>query len=153
MADYAVTTLSFSMATKTHPEYHRKPFIIWRGPGRIFAEFDTLPQCMAFMQTLGLHFHSFVADEETASWGGLLSIKTIREGLLEPNPGGFYTLEDVCQDAMPIMATSNGSTVTCYYYNDGYILRFYRPNPNAKAVYKPLSLEAQTKYREEHGSF
>lgn len=31
--------------------------------------------------------------------------------------------------------------VDCYFLNDGETIHIYRPNPNAKEVYKPLSLK------------
>ena len=55
--------------------------------------------------------------------------------------GGFWKLSDIPDDAKPFKALSNGSIVDCYFLNDGETIHIYRPNPNAKEVYKPLSLK------------
>ena len=54
--------------------------------------------------------------------------------------------------AKPIKALSNGSIVTCYYFRDKYNLFFYRPNPNCKQIYKPLSLKQHIKHIKKHGT-
>lgn len=51
----------------------------------------------------------------------------------------FWNTDELPDGAKPIKALSNGHIVTCYYYNDGKVVHFYRPNPNAKHVYKPLT--------------
>lgn len=49
----------------------------------------------------------------------------------------FYSLDTLPSDAIKYTDLSNWSLVDCYYTNDAV----YRPNPNAKNVYNPLSLE------------
>ena len=50
----------------------------------------------------------------------------------------FMKLSDIPNGAKPFKALSNGSIVDCYFLNDGKTIHIYRPNPNAKNVYKPL---------------
>lgn len=63
----------------------------------------------------------------------------------------FWKLSDLPKNAKPIFALSNGSIVKCYYTNTKTTVRIYRPNPNAKAIYKPLSLEKHIAHHKKNG--
>lgn len=64
----------------------------------------------------------------------------------------FWELAEIPVGAFPIVGLSNGSLVRCYATNDGETVHVYRPNPNAKAVYHPLTIEAHLAYIRAHGS-
>lgn len=64
----------------------------------------------------------------------------------------FWNVSEIPAGAYPIMGFSNGSLVHCYATNDGETIGIYRPNPNAKAVYHPLTIEAHLAYIRAHGS-
>ena len=49
----------------------------------------------------------------------------------------FCSLDTLPEDAKKYTGLCNGSLVDCYYTKD----HVYRPNPNAKNVYIPLSLD------------
>lgn len=60
--------------------------------------------------------------------------------------GGFWKLSDIPENAKPFKALSNGSIVNCFFLNNGETIHIYRPNPNAKEVYKPLALKERIKF-------
>lgn len=65
-----------------------------------------------------------------------------------------YTITDTeLKQAKQIYALCNGSTVPCYYVTTKTHVLIYRPNPNCKEFYKPLSIEEHIKYQEENGIF
>ena len=45
---------------------------------------------------------------------------------------------------------SNGSIVDCYAGIGENIIEIFRPNPNAKEVYQPMTHEEEMKYRKEN---
>lgn len=65
----------------------------------------------------------------------------------------FWNLSEIPSGAKPIKALSNGSFVTCYFLNDGKIVHWYRPNPNSKNVYKPMTLQQHIRHREVYGLY
>lgn len=48
----------------------------------------------------------------------------------------FWSMDQVPHGAKPYVDLCNGSYVTCYIHDDGHTVSFYRPNPNAKDVYR-----------------
>lgn len=59
----------------------------------------------------------------------------------------FRKIEELPNGCKPIYSMCNGSTVKCYVHKDGGTITIYRPNPNAKEVYKPLESDEARKYR------
>lgn len=57
----------------------------------------------------------------------------------------FYTLAEVPKEAKPYYDIVNAEYVTCYILDTGDKVTTYKPNPNAKNVYKPLDYHAMTK--------
>lgn len=53
----------------------------------------------------------------------------------------FWHREEVPAEAKAVVGMCNGSYVTCYVLNHGDSVDFYRPNPNAKEVYDPRTIE------------
>lgn len=51
----------------------------------------------------------------------------------------FWKLEELPEGCKPVEDLSNGSKVRCFAHNDGETLTIYRPNPNAKDVYIPMT--------------
>ena len=58
----------------------------------------------------------------------------------------FWKMEDIPENAVKYTDLSNGSLVDCYYTNENNIYTVYRPNPNAKEVYKPMGLKQHLEY-------
>ena len=104
-----------------------------------FAEMHTIEQLEKFSNMLGFTYtpEEVSQSEEHGKYRRYSISRTIDDRC----GGGFWKLSDIPDDAKPFKAPSNGSIVDCYFLNDGETIHIYRPNPNAKEVYKPLSLE------------
>lgn len=58
----------------------------------------------------------------------------------------FWKMEDIPENAVKYTDLSNGSLVDCYYTNENDVYTQYRPNCNAKEVYKPMGLKQHIEY-------
>lgn len=67
--------------------------------------------------------------------------------------GYFWKKSKLPKDCRRIKALSNGSIVTCYYKKHKNKVKFYRPNPNEKKIYKPLSLDNHIKHQQKYGVY
>lgn len=63
----------------------------------------------------------------------------------------FWKMEELPDGVKPIYAMCNGCMVQCYFRTMEYDVEFYRPNPNAKNVYIPLSFEEMQRVKKENG--
>lgn len=132
--------------------FHRYKCIVHDGWEWYLAEFNTDEQLDEWLEFTGIH-KTLVEEKpalnpECGIWRRYdCDVEYDRNEIC----GGFWKLSEVPTQAKPILGHSNGSIVTCYIWNDGKQLHIYRPNPNAKEVYKPLSLEEHIKYMNEHG--
>lgn len=63
----------------------------------------------------------------------------------------FWDMKEVPENAKKFKGLSNGSLVDCYYIHTENGAEIYRPNPNAKEVYKPLSLEEHLEFQRVNG--
>lgn len=63
----------------------------------------------------------------------------------------FWKMEELPEGVKPIYAMCNGSMVQCYFRTMEHDVEFYRPNPNAKNVYIPLSFEEMQRVKKENG--
>ena len=62
----------------------------------------------------------------------------------------FRDLKILDNECIKYKWLSNWSLVDCYVKVDEKIIRVYRPNPNEKDVYKPLSLTDHIQYQRIH---
>ena len=111
-----------------------------------FATFHSKAQLDRFAKVIGFTYK--LREKST----GLVIYECDRNFIGGSN-GGFWKLEDLPRGAKPIKALSNGSIVDCYFTNDGRNVIFYRPNPNAKDVYKPLSLAEHIEHTKKYGTY
>lgn len=132
--------------------FHRSKCIIHDGWEWYLAEFHTDEQLDKWLEYADIH--KTLIEEKRAlnpqcgMWRRYdLDVEYDRSEC----EGGFWSVGSVPREAKPIMGHSNGSIVTCYIWNDGKKLHIYRPNPNAKSVYKPLSVQEHIKYFKENG--
>lgn len=65
----------------------------------------------------------------------------------------FWSLDEIPLEAKPTKALGNGDIVDCFFVNKNDVLTIYRPNPNAKEIYHPLSLEEHLRYQENNPVF
>lgn len=130
---------------------HRSNIIIRTVDGyNIAAEFDTVQQLEFFMRTVGMDF-TMEEWKEIPEYGFWRRGSTSHR--LVTHPKYFWSMEEIPADARPIKALSNGSIVTCYFTNNGETVTIYRPNPNAHAVYQPLTIEEHIAHRNIYGLY
>lgn len=139
-----------SMLDGIDDRYHRSHIIIHVG-NHYFAEFDTIDQLEFFAKTLGFNYE--MVEERLWRDTEMIWRKYSMSHEINNNNGYFWKLADIPENAKPIKALSNGSIVTCYFVNDGKTINFYRPNPNAKEVYKPLSIDDYIAHRRIYGLY
>lgn len=138
-----------SIVEQTDSRLHRSKIIIHKADGFYFAEFSTMEQLELFAQTLG--FTYTLREERKNAQCGLWQLFDIDRRINDSCAGGFWKLSDLPKGARPFKALSNGSIVTCYFTNDGETITMYRPNPNAKEVYKPLPIELHIAHQKIYG--
>ena len=63
----------------------------------------------------------------------------------------FWDSTDIPVGANKFKGLSNGSYVDCYYVHTDNGSIIFRPNPNAKEVYKPLTLQEHLAYSRVNG--
>ena len=145
-------TNRLTMVDNTCAQYHRSHIIIHSLDGHwIDAEFETVEQLDFFAQTLGFTYEA-VKWEESERFGIYREYR-LSHILDMKSHKSIWSLEEVPEGAKPIKALCNGSIVTCYFTNDGETIRFYRPNPNAKNIYHPLSIENHIAHKKIYGSY
>lgn len=108
------------------------------------ASFWTMEQLDRFCKTLGI---SYTLMQERPGYREYSMSHNFRE------TKGFWKLEDVPAGCTPIKLLSNGSVVDGYFRTTEHEVEIYRPNPNAKAVYKPLSIEEHITFQRENGIY
>jgi hypothetical protein len=54
----------------------------------------------------------------------------------------FWNMEEIPEGANKFVGLSNGSYVDCYYADVDGIRTIFKPNPNAKEVYKPYNYQS-----------
>ena len=63
----------------------------------------------------------------------------------------FWSLDELPEGVKPVYAKENGYMVQCYFRTLEHDVEFYRPNPNAKDVYRPLCFYDEKQINEENG--
>lgn len=135
---------------RTDTQWHRSPIILHADSMFYFAEFENVEQLDFFASTVGFTYTA-IDWRETERCGIWRDYETSHK--ITTAPRSFWSLEELPTGAKPIKALSNGSLVTCYYTNDGETITFYRPNPNAKNVYRPMTIEQHIAHRNIYGMY
>ena len=126
-----------TIVEKTDEQIRSHIIIYQNGPfGYHFAEMDTIEQLENFSKKLGF---SYTQEEFNYSVEQGVYIKCRLSHSIDDN-NSFMELSSVPKGARSFKALSNGAIVDCYFLNDGKTIHIYRPNPNAKDVYKPLGI-------------
>ena len=81
---------------------------------------------------------------------GVLDIVYYKQELVE---GSFWNKRQLPKHARKIKLLSNGDIVNGYVLTTNDKLYVFRPNPNAKKVFKPLPLKKHIKYQLKYGTF
>jgi hypothetical protein len=129
-----------STVEKVNRKFHRSNVIIHDG-SYYFAEFHDMEQLKRFSEMLGFSYK--LTKEENTFLGekNKYCEYEIDREIISPCNGGFGKLSDLPDGVKPFKALSNGRIVDCFFLNDGEKITIYRPNPNAKDIYKPLSVD------------
>ena len=103
------------------------------------VSFCSVKAFKAWAEYAGFGYESF-----GQAWNGVIS----RRGRQNVVNRLFWTKDDLPDGAKPLFARSNGDMVQCYVSNDGDTITIWRPNPNSKAVFKPLPFEEAKRYND-----
>lgn len=114
-----------------------------------FASFYNVEQLKEFCDYVGITYH--LTEEKETIENGKMQIYEVKQNLI--NNEGFTKLDQIPDSAKPIKALSNGSIVDCFILNDGENITVFRPNPNYKDVYKPLTIAEHIEHVKAHGVF
>ena len=95
-----------------------------------------------FIKRTGANFTKY-NEAMTAEHGKVQSFVAENVEIREKS---FGKMEDIPENAVEYTDLSNGSLVDCYYTNENNIYTVYRPNPNAKEVYRPMELKQHLEY-------
>ena len=146
MGKYFITTV------EEVNEHHRSNIII-HNPMYYFAEFYSMDQLQFFADMLGFTFELVETKDNFLGKENKWCMYSISHKINDVCGGGFWKLSDLPKGVKPFKALSNGSIVTCYFLNDGEEITIYRPNPNAKEVYKPLEIKEHIAHRNIYGTY
>ena len=138
-------------------ERHNYKIVLWRADEWKYsyhlASFNDIEQLETFLDMLGVEYSYLKTLNEGDSENEIkvyLTNYTILDSRLS-----FWKLEDLPKNATKFKALSNGSIVDCYFkkFNKAKTIYIYRPNPNAKGIYKPLSLEKHIAFKKLYGTY
>lgn len=142
---FYITFLKYPEKNDRYNQYdgYHHPYIFHNGMWH-FGRFSNMEYLQQFLDFAGLAIE-LIEEKETdaGKW------KMWKVNLQEIQEHGFWNTDTIPEEARckPFLGLSNGSTTQCYLYNDGNVLHVYRPNPNAKNVYVPLSIKDDIAHR------
>ena len=131
---------AFDEKTNKKEYFIKSIFDFWH-----FASFDNLRQVKKFFKTFEIKKQEKTANRK--------NYKSWNINKIFVNNTTFWNLEQVPPEAKHIKALSNGAIVDCYYTISDNIITFYRPNPNAKNVYKPLDIKQHIYHHKQNGTY
>lgn len=108
------------------------------------ASFWTMEQFDRFCKTLGI---SYTLMQERPGCREYAMSHNFRE------TQGFWKAEEIPAGCTPMKLLSNGSVVDGYFRTTEHEVEIYRPNPNSKEVYKPLTLEEHIAFQNKNGIY
>ena len=146
-----VTRLERPQLSDTYNRYdgYRHPVVLHKDWSFHLGRFPSMEMLQKFLDLAGLTLGEVTDDRDTGPAGRFTSWNI------------DYELVDVLfsdpkllpKDAKPFTGLSNGSLVTCYLFNDtvNRVLNIYRPNPNVKEIYKPLTTAEHISFCRKYG--
>lgn len=97
-----------------------------------------------FLETFGLKIdpkRTELHDYRKEGNGRVITM-VCKEKIVVDGFHGFWDISEVPKEAEPYYDLANGNYVKCYILDEGHKVTTYKPNPNAKEVYKPLDYRA-----------
>lgn len=151
-----MTRTYLSISEKTDTRQHRSLYILHNGWERYHADTNIEEHMMELLK----FFEVEILEKESETHSpdtGKVEIFNLSKDIISPCGGGFWTIEQMMEEAngrrlKSFLGLSNGSIVTCYaaFDDDANTVEILRPNPNAKAVYQTMPLDAELQYRKNH---
>ena len=142
---FYITFLEFPEKNERYNRYdgYHHPYIFHSGMWH-FGRFSSMEYLQEFLDFARLTME--LTEEKNTNAG---KWKIWKVNVQDIQEHGFWNTDTIPEEARckSFLGLSNGATVRCYLYNDGNVLHVYRPNPNAKNVYTPLSLEEEIAHR------
>ncbi len=144
-----VTYLTHSEHKEDYNRYDgcHNPVVLHKNWSFHLGRFPSMEKLREFMEFAGLKLGE-LTEEKRMGQAGMFRIWNVD---CEVSEHGFKELSQIPKGAKSFTGLSNGSLVTCYLMNTGKVLHIYRPNPNYKAVYNPLSVDEHIAYCRENG--
>lgn len=113
-----------------------------------FASFETVKQFKDFVKLFNIHYDlDFITR-----YGENIKIGRLTKRLTDDKIP-FWKLSEIPANTKKIKALSNGSIVDCYIEETDKEIKLHRPNPNAKDIYKPLSLKNHIRFQTRFGIY
>jgi hypothetical protein len=108
-------------------------------------------QLKEFLEFLEIETTTIDSIKEYESTGKII-FYNLSKNINSPCDGGFWSIEQLKESSKgqklkKFKGLSNGSMVDCYIGISDDIIEVYRPNPNAKEVYKPMELWESIEYK------
>lgn len=133
-------------------EYHRSHIILHKNYNWYLAEFENEKQLEYWAKLMGFTYQLETQQDHFAGAPNVYREYSLSHKFND-NHGYFWNVCEIPEGAKKFWGHSNGCLVTCYFVNDGETIHIYRPNPNAKEVYNPMSLAEELKWKREMGGF
>jgi len=113
-----------------------------------FASFETVKQFKDFIKLFNIDYDlDFITD-----YGKNIKIGRLTKRLTDGKIS-FWKLSEIPTNSKKTKALSNGSIVDCYINETEKEIKLYRPNPNAKDIYNPLSLKNHIRFQARFGIY
>ncbi len=155
------TYISISERTYTewdvHPAMRRENRIVihdgWQWVIGCIHNDEQLKEVLKFLEIEITTIHHEVEYKNTF---GKCVFYNLSKDINNPCGGGFWNLKQLeemskGEKLKKFKGLSNGALVDCYVGIGKNIVNIYRPNPNAKEVYKPFkSISEEIQYRKNH---
>lgn len=151
-----ITTISISEKTctdiKLHPKLQREREIIihdgWQWHIGDIKNKEQLQEVLNFLEIELTSINHEVKHETT----GKIIFYNLSKNINDPCNGGFWSIEQLQeiskgQKLKKFKGLSNGSIVDCYIGIGENMVDIYRPNPNAKEVYRKMEFSEGLNYK------
>lgn len=142
--------IPFEWKSRTYAQIFNKPvkndyLITIKQFGDFFniASFKTKEQFNRYCATLGIKYTLHEEKDEYNHY-------TISHDFKKKY---FWKLEDLPIGCKPMKMLSNGKIIDSYFRTTEKEIEIYKPNPNAKDVYKPITLEEQIAHLNKFGTY
>jgi hypothetical protein len=124
-------------------------FVGHYGTCGVFAGFSTLEQYQHYIKEYNIDIDYFSKRTNSNPIDGITEIFRCMNDFYTVL---FWNINDLPQNCKKIKALSNGSIVDCYYLKNGKDIIMFRPNPNAKELYKPLPIKEHIEHSNKFGT-